>query len=72
LDDIQTGIERTGTLWASGDYDVMSDIMALGKAFDGGVIPMTGIIARPHFWTDELKENSWILGSPAFGGNPLA
>ena len=34
-------------------------------------MPITGIIARPHLWTDELKENPWILGSPTFGGNPL-
>ena len=41
-------------------------------SFGGGVMPITGIIARPHLWTDELKENPWILGSPTFGGNPLA
>jgi putrescine aminotransferase len=35
-------------------------------------MPITGIIARPHLWTDQLKENPWILGSPTFGGNPLA
>jgi putrescine aminotransferase len=35
-------------------------------------MPITGIIARPHLWTLELQENPWILGSPTFGGNPLA
>jgi len=48
------------------------DILTFGKAFGGGVMPITGIIARPHLWTEELKENPWILGSPTFGGNPLA
>jgi len=72
LDEIQTGMGRTGTLWACEDYDVVPDIMTFGKAFGGGVMPITGIIARPHLWTDELKENPWILGSPTFGGNPLA
>jgi putrescine aminotransferase len=72
FDEIQTGMGRTGTLWASEDYDVVPDIMTFGKAFGGGVMPITGIIARPHLWTDELKENPWILGSPTFGGNPLA
>jgi len=28
--------------------------------------------ARPHLWVDELIENPWVLGSPTFGGNPLA
>jgi putrescine aminotransferase len=72
FDEIQTGMGRTGTLWACEGYGVVPDIMTFGKAFRGGVMPITGIIARPHLWTDELKENPWILGSPTFGGNPLA
>lgn len=72
FDEIQTGMGRTGTLWACEGYGVVPDIMAFGKAFGGGVMPITGIIARPHLWTDELKENPWVLGSPTFGGNPLA
>jgi len=72
LDEIQTGMGRTGALWACEDYDVVPDILVFGKAFGGGVMPITGIIARPHLWTEELQENPWILGSPTFGGNPLA
>ncbi|MCP4576004.1 MAG: aminotransferase class III-fold pyridoxal phosphate-dependent enzyme, partial [Deltaproteobacteria bacterium] len=72
FDEIQTGMGRTGTLWACEDADVVPDILIFGKAFGGGVMPITGIIARPHLWTDQLKENPWILGSPTFGGNPLA
>lgn len=72
FDEIQTGMGRTGTLWACEGYDVVPDIMTFGKAFGGGIMPITGIIARPHLWTNELKENPWILGSPTFGGNPLA
>jgi putrescine aminotransferase len=72
FDEIQTGMGRTGTLWACEAYDVVPDILVFGKAFGGGVMPITGIIARPHLWIDELKENPWILGSPTFGGNPLA
>jgi len=72
FDEIQTGMGRTGTLWACEDADVVPDILIFGKAFGGGVMPITGIIARPHLWTDHLKENPWVLGSPTFGGNPLA
>jgi putrescine aminotransferase len=71
-DEIQTGMGRTGTLWACEDYDVVPDILVFGKAFGGGVMPITGIIARPHLWTEQLQDNPWILGSPTFGGNPLA
>ena len=72
LDEIQTGMGRTGTMWAAEYYDVVPDIMTFGKAFGGGVMPITGIVARPHLWVDELIENPWVLGSPTFGGNPLA
>lgn len=72
LDEIQTGMGRTGTLWACEYYDVVPDILTYGKAFGGGVMPITGIIARPHLWVQELQDNPWILGSPTFGGNPLA
>ena len=72
LDEIQTGMGRTGTLWACEAHDVVPDILIFGKAFGGGVMPITGIAARPHLWVDDLKENPWILGSPTFGGNPLA
>ncbi|MBU2515744.1 putrescine aminotransferase [bacterium] len=72
FDEIQTGMGRIGAMWGAEYYDVVPDILTYGKAFGGGVMPITGIIARPHLWIDELKENPWILGSPTFGGNPLA
>ncbi len=72
FDEIQTGMGRTGTMWAAEYYDVVPDIMTFGKAFGGGVMPITGIVARPHLWVNELIENPWVLGSPTFGGNPLA
>jgi putrescine aminotransferase len=81
FDEIQTGLGRTGTLWRCDHEGVTPDIMTYGKASSGGLVPITGIIARP--WTYEksgvgtgeegkMFENPWILGSPTFGGNPLA
>jgi len=72
FDEIQTGMGRTGTMWACEAEGVVPDILVYGKAFGGGIMPITGIIARPHLWTDDVKDNPWILGSPTFGGNPLA
>ncbi|MDR1797077.1 MAG: putrescine aminotransferase [Clostridiales Family XIII bacterium] len=72
FDEIQTGMGRTGTLWRCEAEDVCPDIMTYGKAFGGGIMPITGIIARPWTWVDKLVDNPWILGSPTFGGNPLA
>ena len=81
FDEIQTGLGRTGTMWRCDHEGVTPDIMTYGKASSGGVVPITDIIARP--WTYEksgvgtgtsgkMFDNPWILGSPTFGGNPLA
>jgi putrescine aminotransferase len=72
VDEIQTGMGRTGTLWRIEVEDVVPDILIFGKAYGGGIMPITGIIARPNMWIEKLIENPWILGSPTFGGNPIA
>ena len=72
FDEIQTGMGRTGTMFRCEAEGVVPDILTYGKAFGGGIMPITGIIARPHLWTQELQDNPWVLGSPTFGGNPLA
>ena len=81
FDEIQTGLGRTGTMWRCDYEGVTPDIMTYGKASSGGVVPITGIIARPWTYeksgvgtgtTGKMFDNPWILGSPTFGGNPLA
>ncbi|MDF2613780.1 MAG: putrescine aminotransferase [Clostridia bacterium] len=72
FDEIQTGMGRTGTMFRCEAEGVVPDILTYGKAFGGGIMPITGIIASPHLWTQELQDNPWVLGSPTFGGNPLA
>jgi putrescine aminotransferase len=71
FDEIQTGMGRTGTFWRCQSEDDTPDILTYGKAFGGGIMPITGIICRPHLWTKKLVENPWLLGSPTFGGNPV-
>lgn len=72
FDEIQSGMGRTGTMWRCEAEGVTPDIMTYGKAFGGGIMPITGIICRPQMWTQQLVDNPWLLGSPTFGGNPLA
>ncbi len=70
LDEIQTGLGRTGKLWAC-DWDaVVPDIMTLGKALGGGAMPVGAFCARPHVWS-VFDENPYLHTS-TFGGNPLA
>lgn len=71
FDEIQCGMGRTGTMWRCEAEGVTPDIMTYGKAFGGGIMPITGIICRPQMWTQELIDNPWLLGSPTFGGNPV-
>ena len=71
-DEIQTGMGRCGTMFRCEVEGVVPDIMTYGKAFGGGIMPITGLIARPNMWVEKLIDNPWILGSPTFGGNPLA
>lgn len=71
FDEIQTGMGRTGTMWRCEAEGVVPDIMTYGKAFGGGIMPITGLICRPKMWSEELIDNPWLLGSPTFGGNPV-
>jgi putrescine aminotransferase len=71
FDEIQTGMARTGTFFRCEAEGVTPDVLTFGKAFGGGVLPITGIIARPHLWVKEIEDNPWILGSATFGGNPI-
>jgi putrescine aminotransferase len=70
LDEVQTGLGRTGALFACQHYGVTPDIMALAKALGGGVIPVGAFIARPELW--EVFRDNPLLHSSTFGGNPLA
>ncbi len=67
LDEIQTGLGRTGTLFAYQQEGIEPDVMTLAKALGGGV-PIGAMIARTPY--------SEVLGSgthgSTFGGNPLA
>ncbi|MFZ8843895.1 ornithine--oxo-acid transaminase [Thermoflexus sp.] len=67
-DEIQTGLGRTGKLLASWWEDVQPDMVILGKALGGGVVPVSAVVSRRD-----------ILGvfrpgdhGSTFGGNPLA
>jgi len=68
LDEIQTGLGRTGKLFAYQYEDAEPDILILGKALGGGVYPISAICAN-----DDIMEvfTPGDHGS-TFGGNPLA
>jgi len=67
-DEIQTGLCRTGKLLASEYENVRPDILMLGKALSGGVMPISAVLCDDNIM-DTIKPGEH--GS-TFGGNPLA
>jgi ornithine--oxo-acid transaminase len=67
-DEIQTGLGRTGKLFACDHEGVRPDMMVIGKALSGGFYPVSAVLA-----------DRWLMGlfepgehGSTFGGNPLA
>jgi putrescine aminotransferase len=69
-DEIQTGMGRTGKMWGVDHSGVVPDIMCLGKAVGGGVMPLSAFISTAEIW--EVMIPNPIIHSTTFGGNPLA
>lgn len=70
LDEVQTGMGRTGKMFACEHYGVQSDILCLAKALGGGVMPIGATIATEEVFS-VLFDNPF-LHTTTFGGNPLA
>lgn len=68
VDEIQSGLGRTGRFLASDHEDVKPDIVMLGKALGGGLLPVSAITGRHDVMA---VFNPGSHGS-TFGGNPLA
>ena len=69
LDEIQAGFGRTGKLWGFQHFNVVPDILLLGKALGGGM-PMGAFIAAPEVM--HLLADNPVLGHiTTFGGHPV-
>jgi putrescine aminotransferase len=69
-DEVQTGMGRTGKMFGVEHWDVVPDIMCLGKALGGGVMPLSAFMSTPEIW--KVLEPNPFIHSSTFGGNPLA
>jgi ornithine--oxo-acid transaminase len=67
-DEIQTGLGRTGKMLAFDHEDVRPDILILGKALSGGILPVSAVLADDEIM---LTIRPGEHGS-TYGGNPLA
>ena len=68
LDEIQTGLGRTGKLLAQEHEEIRSDLTLLGKALSGGFYPISAVLAN----NDALEVLQPGTHGSTFGGNPLA
>ncbi|MDH7482080.1 MAG: aminotransferase class III-fold pyridoxal phosphate-dependent enzyme [Armatimonadota bacterium] len=71
VDEVQTGLGRTGKMFAVEHWGVEPDIMTLAKALGGGVMPIGAFIGTPEIWDAMFRENP-LMHTSTFGGNPLA
>ena len=67
IDEIQTGLARTGRMWAFEAADIVPDVVCFGKAIANG-LPLAGIVSA------RALQERWGVGAhgTTFGGNPVA
>jgi acetylornithine/succinyldiaminopimelate/putrescine aminotransferase len=69
LDEIQTGIGRTGTFWGFENYNCTPDIIVTGKGLGGGM-PIGAFIAAQELMS-ALKDHPKLGHITTFGGHPV-
>ena len=69
LDEIQCGMGRTGTLFAFEQFDIVPDILTIGKAFGGG-LPIGAFISS-YDRMQQLSHDPMLGHITTFGGNPV-
>ncbi|MFB3881183.1 MAG: aspartate aminotransferase family protein [Armatimonadota bacterium] len=69
-DEVQTGLGRTGRMFACEHSGIVPDIICLAKALGGGVMPLGAFASTARIWAC-LEENP-LLHSSTLGGSPLA
>ena len=74
LDEIFTGLGRTGTMFACEQAGVIPDIITLSKALTGGTLPLAATVTRKGvfdaFWSDDPQKA--LMHGPTYMGNALA
>ncbi len=59
-DEVQTGLGRTGRIFGVDHWDVVPDIMTLGKSLGGGVMPISAFVSTAEIWQCMMYPNPFI------------
>lgn len=70
LDEIQTGLGRTGRWFAADHSGVVPDMIAVGKTLSGGVMPLSALMFNER--VQEASNRRPLFNNSTFAGNPLA
>ncbi|WP_245689351.1 aspartate aminotransferase family protein [Streptomyces chattanoogensis] len=70
LDEVQTGLGRTGRWWAAQREDVVPDMLLIGKGLSGGVVPVAALATTTELYKPFSSDP--YLHTSTFGGSPLA
>jgi putrescine aminotransferase len=69
IDEVQSGLGRTGRMWAIQEWDVVPDILVTGKGLSGALYPMSATCHRPHL--DQFFLANPFIHLSSFGGAAL-
>ena len=67
-DEVQTGLGRTGKLWGVDHWNVVPDIMTMGKALGGGVMPISAFVSTEEIWQSMMHPNPFVHTTTTGGG----
>lgn len=69
LDEVQTGLGRTGKIWGFQNYDILPDIFITGKGLSGGIYPITATCYQERF--ESLFKKDPFIHISTFGGSEV-
>ena len=72
FDEIQTGFGKTGKMFACEHWDVVPDIMSIGKGFTGGYIPLGATVTTPKIYKVFQRAGHELRSGSTYGGHTLA
>ena len=71
MDEVMTGVGRTGKYFAYEHYGVTPDIVAMGKALSGGYFPIGAAACTQHVYDEIEKKSGTFAAGYSWVGNPL-